>query len=293
MQIIRSIKKMQRFAVQAKGRGKTIGFVPTMGYLHEGHLSLARQAAKDTDIVVMSIFVNPAQFGPGEDFKKYPRDLSRDSRLAGLAGVDVIFYPAATAMYPKGYQTYVEVTDLSRYLCGAFRPGHFKGVATIVMKLFNIVRPDIAYFGQKDAQQAIIIKRMAVDLNMDLRIRVMPIVREPDGLATSSRNVYLSPTERHQALVLKNALQKAKYMINYDEKDPGRIKGAMRRIIVRNAPSAKIDYISIVDPQTLRDLKTLACRYNKPGQAIKGKILIALAVRIAKTRLIDNAQIYV
>lgn len=280
---------MQCYAARLKKQGKTIGFVPTMGYLHEGHLSLAKQAKKDTDIVVMSIFVNPAQFGPKEDFKKYPRDFARDCRLAKSAGVDVIFYPTAKAMYPKGYQTYVEVFELSKYsshhihvagLCGASRPGHFKGVTTVVAKLFNIVKPDTAYFGQKDAQQAIIIKRMVEDLNMDLKVRVMPIIREADGLAASSRNVYLSPTERKEALVLKNALQKAKDMVNSDEKDPKKIIAKMREII-NSVPSSKIDYISIVDTENLRDVKT-----------INGGILIALAVKIGKTRLIDNIIVH-
>lgn len=268
---------MQRYAARLKKQGKTIGFVPTMGYLHKGHLSLAKQARKDSDIVVMSIFVNPTQFGPKEDFKKYPRDITRDRRLAKAAGVDVIFYPTVKAMYPEGYQTYVEVFELSKYLCGASRPEHFKGVATVVTKLFNIVKPDITYFGQKDAQQAIIIKRMVEDLNMDLKVRVMPTIREPDGLAMSSRNMYLSPTERKEALVLKNALQKAKDMVNSDEKDPKKIIAKMRGII-NSAPSSKIDYISIVDTENLRDVKSLK----------SGEILIALAVKIDKTRLIDN-----
>lgn len=276
MKIIRSVRKMQEFAARILRQGKSIGFVPTMGYLHQGHLSLARQGKKDTDVVVMSIFVNSLQFGPKEDFKNYPRDFKRDMRLAQTAGVDVIFYPSEKDMYRKNYQTYIEVEKLSNVLCGAVRPGHFKGVATAVVKLFNIVKPDIAYFGQKDAQQVIIIQRMARDLNMDLKIKVMPTVRECNGLAMSSRNAYLNPTERKQALVLKNALQKAKDMIDSDENDTGKIKAACRRII-KNAPSAKIDYISIVDTNALKDVKY-----------IKGKVLIALAVKIGNTRLIDN-----
>lgn len=271
---------MQQYAGRLKKLGKTIGFVPTMGYLHEGHLSLARQAKKDTDVAVMSIFVNPIQFGLKEDLKKYPRDSKRDCGKALGAGVDVIFYPSAEAMYPANYQTYVDVIGLSKYLCGKSRPGHFRGVATVVAKLFNIVRPDIAYFGQKDAQQAIIIKRMARDLNMDLEIGVMPIVREPDGLAMSSRNVILSPSERKQALVLKNALQKAKSMINSDETDAKSIIKAMRRVC-ESVPS-RIDYISITDAETLQDVKSI--KKNK-------KILVALAVRIGRMRLIDNVII--
>jgi len=279
MKIIRSVRKMQQYATQVKSSGKTIGFVPTMGYLHKGHLSLVRQARKDTDVVVMSMFVNPIQFGPKEDFKKYPRDLKTDSAQAGAAGVDIIFYPSSRTMYPKDYQTYVEVAELSKYLCGKSRPGHFKGVATVVTKLFNIVKPDIAYFGQKDAQQSAVIKRMVLDLNMDLKIKVMPVVREPGGLAMSSRNAYLSPTQRKDALVLKNALQKAVSMIRSDEKKAGDIKLCMRRII-NNVPSSKIEYISITDAASLRDIKE-----------IKGNILIALAVKIGKTRLIDNVQV--
>ena len=267
---------MQQFASAAKSQGKTIGFVPTMGYLHKGHISLVRQAVRDTDVVVMSIFVNPLQFGPKEDFKKYPRDFKRDSGLAKDAGVDVIFFPSEKSMYPDNYQTYIEAEQLSKYLCGASRPGHFKGVATVVAKLFNIVKPNIAYFGQKDCQQAIIINRMAKDLNMDLKIKVMPIVREPDGLAMSSRNAYLSPTHRKEALVLKNALQKAKNMISSDETDSRKIISSMRDIINTGAPSES-DYLSIVDVDTLTDVKT-----------IKASVLIALAVKIGNTRLIDN-----
>jgi len=279
MKIITSIKEMQQYASRIKRSGKTIGFVPTMGYLHQGHLSLVRQAKRDNDIVVMSIFVNPIQFGPKEDFKKYPRDLKADSAQAASAGVDIIFYPSSKTMYPKDYQTYVEVVELSKYLCGMSRPGHFKGVATVVAKLFNIVKPDIAYFGQKDAQQAAVIKRMAMDLNIGLKVKVMPIVREPDGLAMSSRNAYLSPPQRKDALVLKNALQKAVCMIRSDEKNAEKIKLCMRKI-VNSVPSSKIEYISIIDAAFLRDTKE-----------IKGNILIALAVRIGNTRLIDNVKI--
>jgi pantoate--beta-alanine ligase len=279
MKIITSIKKMQQCADRAKRAGKAIGFVPTMGYLHHGHLSLARQAKKDNDIAVMSVFVNPIQFGQKEDFKKYPRDMKRDAALAADAGIDIIFYPSSKVMYPQDYQTYVEVIELSKHLCGKSRPGHFKGVATVVIKLFNIVKPDIAYFGQKDAQQAAVIEKMVSDLNMDVEIKVMPIVREPDGLAMSSRNRYLSPTQRKDALVLKNALQKAVSMIISDEKNPEAVKLCMREII-NSVPSSKIEYISIIDAASLRDIKE-----------IKGNILIALAVRIGKTRLIDNVKV--
>jgi len=276
MKIIKSIKKMQQLANNVRKHDKTIGFVPTMGCLHEGHLSLVKQAKLDTDITVMSVFVNPAQFGPKEDFKKYPRNFKKDCYLAKKSGVDVVFYPSENLMYPKGFQTYIEVVNLSKYLCGKSRPGHFKGVATVVTKLFNIVKPDIAYFGQKDAQQARIIRQMASDLNMDLKIKTMPIVRERNGLAMSSRNAYLSPTQRKDALVLKNALQKAKDMINSDEIDVGKIKKQICHII-NSVPSLKIDYVSVVNADTLEDI-----------EIIKGRVLMALAVKIGSTRLIDN-----
>ena len=247
-----------------------------MGYLHEGHLSLARQARRDTDIVVMSIFVNPAQFAPQEDLKKYPRDLKRDVKLARGVGVNVIFYPSIKAMYPDGYKTYVEVRELSNILCGKSRPGHFKGVATVVAKLFNITACDTAYFGQKDAQQALIIKKMAQDLNMPLKIKVMPIIRENDGLAMSSRNKYLSPQERQEAVILHKALLLAKSLIRQGYKGSRYLISRMKDVI-REKKSARIDYIDIVDAQDLSPVKT-----------IKGRVLIALAVWIGKTRLVDN-----
>ena len=267
---------MFRFSGKARLKGETIGFVPTMGYLHDGHLSLARQARRDTDLVVMSIFVNPAQFGPKEDLKKYPRDIKRDEKLAQGAGVDVIFYPSAKAMYPDGYKTYVEVKELSGILCGSFRPGHFKGVATVVAKLFNVTACDIAYFGQKDAQQALIIKKMAEDLNMRLKIKVMPIIRERDGLAMSSRNKYLSPRERQEAVALHKALLLARSLILQGRKDCRFLINRMKKLI-GSKKSARIDYIDIVDAHDLN-----------PVKYIKGKVLIALAVWIGKTRLIDN-----
>lgn len=279
MRIIRSPTKMQKFSDRARRRGRSIGFVPTMGYLHEGHLSLIRKARKETDLVVISIFVNPAQFGPREDYRRYPRDLERDMRLSRGAGVDVIFYPLVRQMYPEGFVTYVDVEDLTCVLCGRSRPGHFRGVTTVVTKLFNIVKPEVAYFGQKDAQQAIVIKRMTKDLNMGIKIKVGPIVREPDGLAMSSRNKYLSTSQRRQALALKQALQKAKVMVKSGEFDANKVKSAICEII-KKKKSAKIDYVSIVDPETLRGLKR-----------IKKKTLIALAVWVGKTRLIDNAVV--
>ncbi|MBL7068949.1 MAG: pantoate--beta-alanine ligase [Candidatus Omnitrophica bacterium] len=276
MRIFKEIKEAQGYIKKEKEKGRSVGFVPTMGYLHEGHLSLIREARKRNDLVVVSIFVNPAQFGPKEDYKRYPRDLKRDERLARASGADIIFYPSVRGIYPDGYQTYVEVTDITERLCGKSRPGHFKGVATIVTKLFNIVQPDIAYFGQKDAQQAIVIKRMAGDLNMDLKIRVMPIVREPDGLAMSSRNRYLSDRERSDAPVLYDSLNLARRLIKSGCRDTNRIKNDMKRLI-KSKKGARIDYISISDLRNLRELKR-----------IKKEALIALAVRIGKRRLIDN-----
>lgn len=276
MKVVDTIPRMSTLVKIFKKEGKSIGLVPTMGYLHEGHLSLVRAAKKHTDVVVMSIFVNPLQFGPKEDFEKYPRDLKRDEELATLAGADIIFSPSVNDIYPAGYSTYVNVEGLADTLCGASRSGHFKGVATVVTKLFEIVRPDIAYFGQKDAQQAMIIKKMAADLNMGIEIKTMPIVREPDGLAMSSRNVYLSEAERQDALVLRESLKKAEDMIKAGERESKKIIKAMQELI-KPVPTAKIDYISIVDASTLKEMKT-----------INGEALIAVAVFIGKTRLIDN-----
>lgn len=279
MKIIRSIRQMSNISRSNRMRGKTIGFVPTMGALHEGHLSLMRRAHKENDIVVVSIFVNPTQFGPQEDFKKYPRNLKGDAGLCRKEDVDIIFCPDAKDIYSENYKTYVEVCDLSNVLCGKSRPGHFRGVATVVTKLFNIVQPDIAYFGQKDAQQAIIIKRMTEDLNIPVKIKVMPIVREKDGLAMSSRNVYLNAQERRDALVLSQSLALAKNLIQNGLRDPNRIISRLKQFIQKKK-SAKIDYIAIVDQDNL-----------KPVRKISGNCLIALAVWIGKTRLIDNTVI--
>lgn len=279
MKLIKKIGEMTAFSKRAICKGLSIGLVPTMGYLHEGHLSLMRRARIENDILVISIFVNPIQFGPQEDFKRYPRDLRRDMRLAASVGTDIIFCPSVKDMYQRQYQTYIDVQQLSRYLCGRSRPGHFKGVAAVVTKLFNIVKPQIAYFGQKDAQQARIIQQMVKDLNMDLKIRILPIFREKDGLAMSSRNTYLNPDERSQARCLYEALHIAKKLIEYRQKNATKIIDAMRGCIKRQ-PLAKTDYIAIVDADTLKDVKR-----------ISGKTLIALAVKIGKTRLIDNMVI--
>ncbi len=276
MKVVDNISRMATLVKIHKKEGKSVGFVPTMGYLHEGHLSLVKTAKKHTDVVIMSIFVNPIQFGPGEDLAKYPRDLKHDEELAGSAGVDIIFYPSAKDMYPPGYCTYVNVEGLTDNLCGRSRPGHFRGVTTVVAKLFGIVKPDIAYFGQKDAQQAIIIKKMAEDLNTGVEIKVLPTVREVDGLAMSSRNMYLSASEREDASILYQSLEQAEYLIDKGERDAKKVIKAIETMI-KEKTSSKIDYISIVDTKELKDVDT-----------ISGEVLIALAVFIGKTRLIDN-----
>ncbi len=276
MRIIQSIKKMQTISANLRRDGKSVGFVPTMGALHDGHLSLIKQARKDNDVVVVSIFVNPTQFAPGEDFERYPRDLSKDISLCKGEGVDIIFYPRINQIYPEDYKTYVIVNELSDVLCGRFRPGHFRGVTTIVAKLFNIIQPEIAYFGQKDAQQAIIIQQMKRDLNIPVKIRIMPIVRDSDGLALSSRNRYLTHTEREGASILFESLRKAKQMVNQGINDSRLIIRRMRGIIKKNK-YAQIQYINIVDLNTL-----------KPVEKVKQRTLIALAVYIGNTRLIDN-----
>lgn len=268
---------MQKVSDKLRKEGKSIGFVPTMGALHQGHLSLMEKAKKENDILIISIFVNPTQFGPGEDYRRYPRPFEKDRSLAQREGVDIIFYPTVAEMYRKEYSTNVEVEKLSRGLCESFRPGHFRGVASVVCKLFNIVKPHVAYFGQKDYQQLRIIKRMVEDLNMEVEIRECAIVREPDGLAISSRNFYLSSQEKEEALSLYRALKCAKSLIKA-ESSVSDVISEMEKI-VKKEPRAKIDYIEIVDPLTLEEVKTI-----KPGK----RVLVALAVWIGKTRLIDN-----
>jgi len=277
VKIIRTVTQMQSYSDALRRRGKKIGLVPTMGYLHEGHLSLVRRARRENDAVILSIFVNPAQFGPKEDFRKYPRNFKRDEAQARRAGVDVIFYPSAKQIYPQGFLTYVGVEEFADFLCGTFRPGHFQGVTTVCAKLFNAAKPHTAYFGQKDAQQAIILKKMVKDLDFGFKIKVLPIIREPDGLAMSSRNKYLSRSQRNHALCLYQALNKARDMIKTGCLDAGLIRRRMLDVIKRSANNAKIDYVSLVDTNTLKDIKR-----------IKGKTLIALAVKFGKTRLIDN-----
>ncbi len=276
MQTINDIKDMQQRCLTARRQGKRISFVPTMGYLHAGHLSLLREGRKRGDLLVLSIFVNPAQFGAGEDFESYPRDLSRDAAMAESVGVDLLFAPEAKAMYPAGYATFVEVERLTETLCGASRPGHFRGVTTVVAKLFGIVQPDLALFGRKDFQQLAVIRRMTVDLNLPVEIVGMPIVREADGLAMSSRNTYLSPEERRQALSLIDSIRLACRMVRGGEGDAGRILAAIRERIGRE-PLARIDYLQVCHGSTLVDMET-----------VTDDSVLLLAVRIGKTRLIDN-----
>jgi pantoate--beta-alanine ligase len=256
--------------------GKKIAFVPTMGYFHEGHLSLMKEAKKMADCSVVSIYVNPTQFGPKEDFSKYPRDLDRDLKMAESVNVDVIFYPPDNEMYPANYQTYVDVEKVTQNLCGMSRPGHFRGVATVCNKLFNIVKPDFAVFGKKDFQQFVTIKRMVDDLNMDIQIVGFPTVRESDGLAMSSRNKYLNKDERKSALTLFKALKLAQKLYSNGEKKSSVIITEVEKLIKR-APFTTIDYIKICDTRTLKD-----------ADKIKNQSVIALAVKVGKTRLIDN-----
>jgi len=274
--IVEKVKDMKELSKKYLKENKTIGFVPTMGFLHEGHLSLVRRARGENDIVVVSIFVNPTQFGPNEDYESYPRDLERDVKLLKELNVDVVFHPPVEEMYPKDFSTYVEETKLSRYLCGKSRPGHFRGVCTIVTKLFNIVRPTRAYFGQKDAQQFRVIKRMVRDLNMDVELVECPIVREHDGLAMSSRNIYLSDDERVQALALYNSLKLAENLVKSGERDAKVVKNAMKEFLSRY-DKVKIDYVEIVDEETL-----------EPVKHIEGKAIVAIACWVGKARLIDN-----
>ena len=276
MEIINKIDELRKVLNGYRRAGKVIGLVPTMGYLHEGHLSLIDVARKQSDVVVVSLFVNPTQFGPNEDLDRYPRDFERDERLARDRGADIIFYPDVGEMYPAPFFTYIVTEQLSKVLCGVSRPVHFRGVTTIVAKLFNIVQPDIAVFGRKDAQQAVIIQRMVTDLNFPVEIVVAPIVREPDGLAMSSRNKYLSDEERKQAPVIRRALRAALQLFQGGEKRADQIKYAVHRNI-ETAALANIEYIEIVDQTDLTSVETI-----EQGN------LLAVAVRFGNTRLIDN-----
>lgn len=282
MQIFNNIREMQKWSLQARRQGKSIGLVPTMGFLHEGHLALVQEARKSCDLVVVSIFVNPLQFGQGEDFEDYPRDLSRDTSLLERAGANAVFAPAAREMYPAGFNSSVEVSgEITQKMCGVSRPGHFKGVTTVCTKLFHACLPDKAFFGQKDAQQLLIIKKMVTELNFPLEIVRVPIVRESDGLALSSRNVYLDTRQRQEALALSRALSHAREQIAGGERDIARLKSSIREIVTAS-PEAEIDYIEIVNGEDLSDLTT-----------VNGRVLIALAVKFGKTRLIDNLLVEV
>jgi pantoate--beta-alanine ligase len=280
MKVLKEPCKVQALSNELRKEGRIIGFVPTMGYLHEGHLSLVRRSKAECDVTFVSIFVNPTQFGPGEDYEKYPRDEERDLSLLKDLGVDYVFIPDVKDVYLEGYSTYVDEVSLSRYLCGASRPGHFRGVCTIVTKLFNIVKPHKAYFGKKDYQQYRIIERMVRDLQMEVEVVPCEIVREPDGLAMSSRNVYLTPEERKDAACLYRSLILARDMVRNGERNSSEIIKKMEEFILRHKSVKRIDYIAIVD------------RYDlTPVDTIRGKELIALAVFIGRARIIDNIEI--
>ena len=279
MRIIKTITPLRKILNQARAKGQTIGFVPTMGCFHEGHLSLMRQAKKNNDLSVVSIYVNPTQFTPQEDFKQYPRDLARDSSMSIKENVDILFIPSDNVIYPDSYLTYIDVEKVSQSLCGRFRPGHFRGVATIVAKLLNIIAPDMMYLGQKDAQQVVVLKTMVEDLNFPVKVKVVATKREADGLAMSSRNKYLAPQQRLQAPVLYMALRQAREMIKAGEHSASEVKAAVESIIRKNS-SGKIQYVECVNADTLERLKRL-----------EGNILVTLAVFFGKTRLIDNVFI--
>ena len=280
MKICYTVDDVRKVVKECKKQGLSVGFVPTMGYLHEGHRSLMEAARKENDKVVVSIFVNPMQFGPTEDLESYPRDLDKDSKLCEGVGVDLIFHPEPEEMYPEGFCSYVDMNGLTTELCGKSRPIHFRGVQTVVLKLFNIVTPDNAYFGQKDAQQLAVVTRMVKDLSVDTKIHGCPIIREEDGLAKSSRNTYLSEVERQAALILSQSLQVGKALIEQGETDATVVKKAISDKIATE-PLARIDYVDVVDFDTIT-----------PIEQIKGNTLVAIAVYIGKTRLIDNFIIF-
>lgn len=276
VKVIPTVEKMQENSESLRGDGRRIACVPTMGYLHDGHLSLMRIAKKRADVLVVSVFVNPAQFGPEEDFETYPRNLERDLELCAKEDVDIVFTPKTGALYPDGFQSYVKLEHLPHHLCGLSRPVFFTGVATVVSKLFNIVRPHVAVFGEKDYQQLLVIRRMVQDLNFNTEIIGAPIVREKDGLAMSSRNAYLTSEQRPAALTLYRSLLQARKRVETGERDAARILKEARELITAQ-PETDIDYLSICDPETLIDVE----RIDRPA-------LMALAVRVGKTRLIDN-----
>ena len=277
MEIIRIPRIMHDTAKNYIVRGKSMGLVPTMGALHEGHLSLVRRSCHDNDITVVSIFVNPLQFGPSEDFQQYPRDFDADSEKLRNEAVDILFLPDSSSMYPEKFDTYIEVGDIAKKLCGAFRTGHFSGVATVVAKLFNTVNPVRAYFGQKDFQQTLVVKQMIRDLDMNVDIIICPTVREKDGIAMSSRNAYLNAAQRDTATIIFKSLKEASEAIGAGERDASSVQDMMRQRIMAEQMVSDVDYIGIYDPETL-DETSLAAK----------EVLLAVAVRIGKTRLIDN-----
>jgi pantoate--beta-alanine ligase len=276
MEVLEGIDVIQRRCEDLRLSGKILGLVPTMGFLHEGHLELMRVAKRHADVVIISIFVNPAQFNPAEDFARYPRDRSGDLERARKVGVDIVFLPSVQEMYPEGFQTKISVEKVTKHLCGLSRPTHFDGVATVVAKLFNITKPHLAFFGQKDYQQLTVISRMVGDLNMDIEIVGVPTFREPDGLAMSSRNTHLSPEERKSALCLKKSLDLARSLVESGETSAAKVKRALEELILGH-PYTSIDYVTLCDPVTLEDAETLGA-----------ETLLAFAVRVGKTRLIDN-----
>lgn len=279
MKVIETINQMQQESESLRTAGKFISLVPTMGFLHEGHLELMRVAKEHSDKLIMSLFVNPTQFGPSEDFEQYPRDTEGDLEKARSVGVDMVFMPLVEEMYPEDSQTVVSVKRVTQHLCGLSRPGHFDGVTTVVAKLFNSTKPHLAVFGQKDYQQLAVISRMVMDLNMDIKVIGVPTVREPDGLAMSSRNNYLDPEERKSALCLKRSLELADKMFHDGTREAGLIREAVESFI-QSHPFTEVDYIKLCDPLTLEDIQTLG-----------DESLLALAVRVGKTRLIDNCLI--
>ena len=276
MEVIKTIKEMNEFSSQARGAGRTIAFVPTMGFFHEGHLSLMREGRRRGDLLIVSLFVNPTQFAPHEDLKNYPRNFERDRQMAEEVGTDILFAPEADEMYPPDHQTHVLVEKVTRNLCGRSRPTHFQGVATVVMMLFEIVMPHVTLFGEKDYQQLVTIRQMVRDLHMNVEVVGMPTVREPDGLAMSSRNTTLLPDERKAALSLYRSLQRAKELLQKGEQRAGRILDEMNGIL-QSEPLVRMDYVQICDALTLQDV-----------DRIEGDVVVALAAYLGKTRLIDN-----
>ncbi len=281
VKLVRTIKEIRRHLKEARSKKRKIALVPTMGYLHDGHLSLIREAKKAASFVVATIFVNPTQFGPNEDLDRYPRDLGGDRKKLGQAGVDILFVPSTAEMYPEGYQTFVDLTDVTRNFCGASRPGHFRGVATVVCKLFHIINPDVAFFGEKDYQQLVAIRRMVEDLNMEIEIRGLPTIREEDGLAMSSRNAYLSPTQRNQATAIFRGLRKAKKLLDEGERDAAELTAIVLDLL-REERDLDIEYVAVCDPVKLERIPE-----------VERDAVLLVGVRVGQTRLIDNMRLTV